>query len=196
MSRLDAQLRFLLEIDRLKSVYRRSYLSDGSRKENSAEHSWHFAMAAVLLEEYAAEDGVDIFRTVKLALVHDIVEIDAGDTYVYDLAAQATRLERERSAATRLFGLLPEEQGAEFRSLWEEYEAGETREAQFAAVLDRLCPVILNYHQEGRAWREHGVTARQVRERNLPGMEAAPEIRDWVARLIDEAVERRYLAEG
>lgn len=194
MSRLDAQIRFILEADRLKTISRRSLLTDGSRQENSAEHSWHFALSLMVLEEHGRDLNIDLFHAVKLAIVHDIVEIDAGDTYVYDTSGMATQLERERSAAKRIFGLLPPDQEAEFHKLFEEYEAQATAEARFAAVVDRLCPVLLNFANRGKSWADHGVTATQVRARNLPVMSTAPEIHDYVARLIDEAVERSYIA--
>ena len=163
--RLERQLRFLAEIDRVKQVFRQTYLSDGSRKENDAEHSWHLALFAVLLAEYANEP-VDVARVVRMALVHDIVEVDAGDVFVYDTATRARQAAVERAAAERIFGMLPAEQGAEFRALWEEFEARKTPEARFAGALDRLQPVMLNYLTGGRSWREHGVAADRVLERN------------------------------
>jgi putative hydrolase of HD superfamily len=194
MSRLDAQIRFILEADRLKTISRRSFLTDGSRPENSAEHSWHFALSLMVLEEHGRDLNINLFHAVKLAIVHDIVEIDAGDTYVYDEGGMATQSERERAAAKRIFGLLPPDQEAEFHRLFEEYETQATAEAKFAAVVDRLCPVLLNFATQGKAWSDHGVTASKVKARNLPIMAPAPEIHDFVDKLIDEAVERGYLA--
>ena len=146
--RLTQQLRFLLELDRLKSVFRQSRLIHTDRMENSAEHSWHLAMLAVVLAEYAAED-IDLVRVVKMALIHDIVEIDAGDTYIYDEQARREKARLEQQAAERIFGLLPKQQAAELRTLWEEFEAKQTPEARFAGALDRLQPLLLNYHTAG-----------------------------------------------
>ena len=159
--RLTQQLRFLLELDRLKSVFRQSRLIHTDRMENSAEHSWHLAMLAVVLAEYAAED-IDLVRVVKMALIHDIVEIDAGDTYIYDEQARQEKARIEQQAAERIFGLLPKQQAAELRTLWEEYEAKQTPEARFAGALDRLQPLLLNYHTEGQMWRHHGISSEQV----------------------------------
>lgn len=168
--RLDQQLRFILEIDRLKGVGRQSYVLGGARKENSAEHSWHVAMMVLVLAEYA-DEPVDRARVVQLLLVHDLVEIDAGDTYIYDAPGNVSKAAREQAAADRLFALLPADQAAQFRGLWEEYEAGATAESRFAGSLDRLMPLLHNLATAGRSWHEHGVTADQVRERNLPHIE-------------------------
>lgn len=184
--RLDAQIRFLLEADRLKSVARRTYLTDGTRRENSAEHSWHFALGVLLLQEYGGE--LDIFRTLQMAILHDLVEIDAGDTFVYDLAGIATKTAREAAAADRLFGMLPADQEGEFRALWDEFEAGQSREARFALAIDRLCPVLLNYATGGRTWRENGVGAAQVEKYNVEATVAAPELQKLIADLIGSAV--------
>jgi len=165
--RLDRQLRFVLELDRLKGIGRQSYVLGGARKENSAEHSWHVAVMVLVLAEYA-DEPVDRFRVVQLLLVHDMVEIDAGDTYIYDDQGHQDKAEREQAAAKRLFGLLPPDQAAVFEALWREYEAGETPEARFAGSLDRLMPLLHNLTTEGRSWREHGVRADQVRARNQP----------------------------
>ena len=158
--RLARQLSFVLELDRLKGVERRSYLLDGSRFENSAEHSWHVALMAVVLAEHAREP-LDIVRVVKMLLVHDVVEIDAGDTYIYGNDTTG-KDEREAVAADRLFGLLPDGQSETLRALWEEYEAQSSPEARFAKSIDRLMPFLHNVHTEGRSWREHGVCATDV----------------------------------
>jgi putative hydrolases of HD superfamily len=168
--RFDRQLRFILEIDRLKGIARRSDVLGGARKENSAEHSWHVAMMALLLAEYA-DEPIDRARVVRLLLVHDLVEIDAGDTYIHDAAGNLSKPAREQAAADRLFALLPPDQGVELRGLWEEYEAGQTAEARFAGSLDRLMPLLHNMATAGRSWREHGVTAEQVRARVLPSLQ-------------------------
>lgn len=193
--RLQRQLQFILEIDRLKTIQRQTLLTDGSRHENSAEHSWHIALMAVLLSEYSNGDRLDLFRVVKMLLVHDLVEIDAGDTFCYDEAANHDKEERERQAADRLFGLLPRDQGAEMRRLWEEFEARESAEARFANALDRLQPLLHNVHTEGASWRRHGVRSHQVLERNSPVGDGAAVLWEHARRLIDEAVERGFLAE-
>src|SRR5512140_2115137 len=143
MDRLERQLSFILEIDKLKSILRQTILINRSRRENSAEHSWHLAIMANLLSEYAIEP-IDVAKVTRMVLVHDIVEVDAGDTFAYDTAGLVTKKERERQAANRIFGMLPPEQGRELRDLWEEFEAEETAEAQFANALDRLEPCLLN----------------------------------------------------
>ncbi len=193
--RLDRQIAFLLEIDGLKEVVRRTYLLSGSRRENSAEHSWHLAMAALLLAEHAAEP-VNGARVAAMVLAHDVVEIDAGDTFVYDIAAAADKAERERAAAERLFGVLPADQGRFLRELWDEFEARATPEARFAQALDRLLPVLHNIHTAGRAWRENGITADRVLARNAHIAEGSPVLWDLVRRLVGEAVLRGEVAPG
>ncbi len=188
--RLEAQLEFLLEIDRLKLVERRSFITDASRRENSAEHSWHLAMLALVLSEHAPA-GVDMGRVIAMVLVHDIVEVDAGDVFVYaDAAAHAEKVERERIAADRIFALLPDDQEPLFRSLWEEYEDGTTETARFAMALDRLQPLLLNVAAGGATWREHGVTADRVLERNAPIGDSAPELWIHATEIVRDAVER------
>ena len=171
--RLDQQLAFLAEIDRLKSVLRRTTLCDGSRAENSAEHSWHLAVAALTLAEHAGPE-VNVAHVVRMVLVHDLVEIDAGDTFAYDAKANEDREAREQQAADRIFGLLPREQGAELRALWEEFELGETPHARFAVALDRLQPLLSNHHSKGGSWKAHGVNRAQVLRRMAPIESAAP----------------------
>lgn len=163
--RLQKQLDFILELDQLKYITRQSYVADGSRHENDAEHSWHLALMAMLLSEYANEP-VDVLHVVKMVLIHDAVEIDAGDTYAYDDVGNATKREREESAADRIFNILPEDQAKEMRDIWEEFEANETPEARFANALDRIQPIMLNDITGGRAWREHKVASTQVIKRN------------------------------
>lgn len=163
--RLEQQLDFLREIDKEKQIFRQTYLADGKRKENDAEHAWHMAIMAFLLGEYANED-VDILRTIRMILIHDVVEIDAGDTYAYDEAAKATQREREEKAAARIFHMLPEDQAREMLDLWEEFEAGETKEARFARALDNFQPLMLNDATDGRAWVEHEVAVSQILGRN------------------------------
>ena len=190
--RFDQQIQFILEIDKLKSVVRQSYLLDGNRRENSAEHSWHVALMGLLLAEYA-EQPVDLLRLMKMLLIHDIIEIDAGDTYCYDEAGVTDQSSRESEAAERLFGLLPEDQMEEFRELWAEFEERSTAEAKFAATIDRLMPLLHNFHTEGRSWREHGIQKNQVSARNEVMKEGALPLWEFAMSLIDEAVDREYL---
>jgi putative hydrolases of HD superfamily len=184
MDRLARQLHFILELDKLKSVYRRTYLLDGTRSENSAEHSWHLALMAIVLAEHANEP-LDIGKVIRMVLIHDIVEIDAGDTYIYD--AQNDKAERERRAAERIFGLLPPDQEAEFRALWDEFESGTTAEARFASALDRFIPQLHNFHTQGRSWKEHGITSERVLKRNVEISRGSVILWEWTQTLIERA---------
>lgn len=186
MTRLEQQLAFSIELDMLKTILRRSELMDGSRHENSAEHSWHLATMAMLLSEYAAEP-VNITRVMKMLLVHDVVEIDAGDTFAYDTVNVATQKERERQAADRLFGLLPAEQRDELRALWEEFEHRSTPESKYANALDRLQPLFQNYRSGGMSWKKHGITRQQVMERMQAVKVGMPQVWPTVLKLIDDA---------
>lgn len=192
--RLTRQLAFILEIDRLKCVIRRTLLTDRSRRENSAEHSWHLAVMALVLAEHAPEP-VDVLRVVKMLLIHDIVEVDAGDVFLYDEAARAGKEERERAAAHRIFGLLPDGQGDELVDLWEEFEARETPEARFAYALDRLQPLMHNYATEGASWQEYGIRAGQVRDANRCIGLGAEALWEHASRLIEDAIERGWLVD-
>lgn len=192
-SRLDRQLKFVRELDRLKGIHRRTRLMDGSRLENSAEHSWHLATMALLLHEHAPP-RVDLLRTLKMLLVHDVVEIEAGDTFCYDTDAQQGKEDRERAAAERLFNLLPGDQAEELRSAWDEFETGASAEARFAVALDRLQPLLLNIANQGGTWVEHGVTASEVQARMEPIREGAPGLWPIVEELLRESAERGYLA--
>jgi len=191
--RFERQIQFILEVDKLKTILRRTYLLNADRVENTAEHSWHLAIGAILLAEHANEP-VDITRVLKMVLVHDIVEIDAGDTYFYDEAAEVDKSTREQRAADRLFGILPADQGEELRALWEEFELGETPEARFALALDRFMPQLHNYYTEGRSWNEHGITADRVLERNASIANGSGKLWDCARSLLDDAVERGFLA--
>ena len=190
--RLKQQLDFLLEIDRLKEVLRQSYICRGLRKENSSEHSWHLAVMALVLAEHANQ-AIDITAVVKMALVHDLVEIDAGDTFCYDDAGNAGKACRETVAADHIFGLLPEDQRREFRGLWEEFEARATPEARFAAALDRLMPLMHNYYSNGKTWREHGVPAAKVLERNRHIEEGSARLWAVAESLIEDAIAKGWL---
>jgi putative hydrolase of HD superfamily len=186
MTRLEQQIAFSNELDKLKGILRRSQLMDASRNENSAEHSWHLANMAMLFTEYAAEP-VDLTRVLKMLLVHDIVEIDAGDTFAYDKVNVATQNQREQKAAERLFGLLPLEQGHELRALWEEFEHRQTAESQYANALDRLQPLMQNFHSGGSSWKQHGVTREQILERMNAVKIGMPEVWPMVIKVIDDA---------
>lgn len=192
---LADQIRFVVEIDRLKQVLRRTLVTDGTRRENSAEHSWHLAIMALVLAD-AADAPVDALRVARLLLVHDVGEVDAGDTFVYDTDGQATKAERERQAADRLFGLLPDGQGDELRACWHEFEDGTSPEARFARSLDRLQPLLLNYSSAGQAWREHGITADQVRAVNKTIGDGSTELWTLAQQVIDDAVARGWLPQA
>ncbi len=179
---LSAQLEFLLEADRLKSIERMTTLIDGSRRENTAEHSWHLALLALVLHQHA-DEPVDLLRVITLVVVHDLVEIDAGDTFAYDDSGYESKVAREQAAADRLYGLLPAEQGAMLRAAWEEFEDGDTPEGRFARAIDRLQPVLLNSARGGGPWRDHGITLERVLARNAP-------IGDGSTALWDEARRR------
>lgn len=189
MTRLEQQMQFILEVDRLKQIVRQTYLSGADRKENDAEHSWHLAMMACLLGEYANEK-VDVLHVIKMVLIHDLVEIDAGDTYAYDQVGNETKRAREVLAADRIFGMLPKDQGAELRNLWEEFEAGKTPEAKFALALDKVQPILLNDCTDGRAWAEHGVRLEQIQKRNARTPEGSKQLWEFCEALIERNVEK------
>lgn len=163
--RLKQQLEFVLEIDKEKNIFRQTHLSGQGRNENDAEHAWHMAIMTILLSEYANEE-IDVLKTVTMLLIHDIVEIDAGDTYAYDEEAKKTQRQREQKAAERIFGMLPEDQGKKMKDLWEEFETCESKEARFARTMDNLQPIMLNDATDGKAWEEHNVHLDQVMGRN------------------------------
>lgn len=164
--RLERQFDFCREIDKEKFIGRQTYLSDGQRKENDAEHAWHMAIMAILLSEYA-DEKIDVLKTVTMLLIHDLVEIDAGDTYAYDEEAGKSKRQREEAGADRIYGLLPEDQKQKLRALWEEFEAWETPEAKFAHTMDNIQPLMLNAATEGKSWVEHGVHIEQILKRNM-----------------------------
>jgi putative hydrolase of HD superfamily len=189
---LLAQIEFLREVDKLKSVMRRTSLMDGSRHENSAEHSWHIALAAMVLAEHSNVE-VDLLRVLKMLLMHDIVEIDAGDTFAFDVSGKASQAERENVAAARLFGLLPPVQRDEFLSLWEEFEAGASAEAKFAVALDRLLPPLQNFANKGGTWRTPGLHRGTVNKRLSPIGDGASEVWRFVEQILDEAEVQEFL---
>jgi putative hydrolase of HD superfamily len=194
--RLARQIAFILEIDRAKQVLRRNLLLDGSRRENDAEHSWHLAVMALVLSEHAGTPTLDLLRVVKMLLIHDVVEIDVGDIFIYDAALQIEKVEQERKAAERIFGLLPEDLASEMRALWEEFEGRETPEARFAAALDRMQPLLHNFHTQGQSWREHGITHDRVLAVNSRIADGAPGLWEYARGLIEDAVRRGFLARG
>lgn len=189
MERLKRQMEFLLEIDKLKTVLRRNYISDGTKRENDAEHSWYFAIAALLLAEYS-NNAIDISRVIAMALIHDIVEVDAGDTFVYDEKAKEGQYAREQKAAKRLFGILPSDQQQYCMTLWQEFEENKTNESKFARSIDRLVAIILNFQSKGKAWRENGVGSQRIYEVNKR-IEAGSSalwlfVKDIIVRAVDE----------
>lgn len=194
MDKLERQMRFLLELDKQKEIGRQTYLADGSRKEGDAEHAWHMAVMAFLLADYANEP-IDVLKAVKMALMHDVVEIDAGDTYAYDAKGNQTKRDREQKAADRIYGMLPEEQAREYRALWEEFEAMETPEARFVNTLDKVQPVLLNDASGGKSWREHGVRKSQVMERNAKTHEGSAILWDYIRNIIEENTKKGNIAE-
>ncbi|MDD4493926.1 MAG: HD domain-containing protein [Eubacteriales bacterium] len=191
--RLLRQIDFITEIDKLKQICRQNAVIGTERRENDAEHSWHMALMAVLLSEYSTDKNLNILRVIKMALVHDLVEIDAGDTYCYDDKGQLDKKEREEKAAHRLFNILPADQAKEIMDLWQEFEERKTPEAKFAAGLDRLQPLILNYNTCGFSWKKPGVTSERVLARNILLEENAPELWEFAQNTIKESIQKGYL---
>ncbi len=190
--RLKKQLDFMLELDKMKNIYRQTYVLHEDRKENDAEHSWHLAILAFMLEEYAAEP-IDTLKVIKMVLLHDVVEIDAGDTYLYDEEGYKSKAEREEKAAQRIFGLLPDDQRDEYYALWREFEDDITYESRFASILDRMQPLLLNYTKGGIAWKEHGVHKEQVLIRNRPYFDASHELAEVIGSVIEDAAAKGWL---
>lgn len=188
MERMGRQLEFLMEIDKVKNIFRQTWLADGNRKENDAEHSWHLAVAAFLLKEYAAQE-VDVLKVILMVLIHDLVEIDAGDTYAYDAKGAETKRAREEAAAERIFGILPEDQGMYFRELWEEFERYESADAKYAHLLDNFQPLLLNHESGGVSWREHGVKKSQIYKRNEKIEETSPQVWEKMKEIIDQHIQ-------
>ncbi|ARV72886.1 HD domain-containing protein [Vibrio campbellii] len=193
MERLEKQLALIIELDQLKSVLRRTRVKSADRRlENSGEHSWHVALMAVLMQEHA-NAPIDIARVMKMLLIHDVVEIDAGDTFVYDVAASKEQEEKEIKAAERLFGMLPSDQGDELFALWKEFEAAQSDDAKYAKALDRLIPMLLNYHNDGQSWKEHGVTREQALTINKRIESGSVTLWGKAKELIEEATEKGWL---
>ncbi|HZZ19021.1 MAG TPA: HD domain-containing protein [Opitutaceae bacterium] len=194
--RLEQQVRFIIEVDKLKEIFRQTVCTQSRRAENDAEHSWHLCLAIIVLAEHANGGTLDVLKVLKMAIIHDLVEIDAGDTFAYDTARMAGQHEREAKAADRIFGMLPADQALEFRALWDEFEEKQTPEAKFAAAIDRFQPVLLNALTEGSAWKRHGVTADRVRERNSHIAEGSKALWEKASAVIQGAVDADHLDPG
>ncbi|MBQ4626565.1 MAG: HD domain-containing protein [Clostridia bacterium] len=190
--KIKNQIAFIIEIDEMKRILRMNLHADGSRRENDAEHSWHLAVMAMLLEEYCA-DKVDVARVIKIALVHDLVEVYAGDTFAYDAKGYEDKEEREKQSADKLFGMLEPEQGAYFRALWDEFEAKETPESRYANAVDRLQPLLLNYLTDGHTWKLGDVHAPQILKRMDIIRTATPELWHIVEGIIETSIEKGIL---
>lgn len=188
MTRLEQQVNFIVEIDKVKNIFRQTYLADANRKENDAEHSWHLAISAFLLKEHVKEE-VDLLKTILMVLIHDLVEIDAGDTYAYDDAGAIDKREREEKGAERIFGMLPEDQGTYFWELWEEFEAYESADAKFAHLLDNFQPLLLNDASNGKSWEEHGVKKSQIYKRNEKIEETSVPVWEYMKALVQKHIE-------
>ncbi len=193
--RLQRQIDFLVEADKEKNILRQTRLSGHGRRENDAEHAWHMALTVYLLREYANEP-FDVSRAILMSLIHDLVEIDAGDTYAYDPEGMKTQAEREEAAARRIFGILPPDQEAEMHALFREFEEGVTPEARFARTMDNFQPLLLNHANGGRDWREHGVSEEQVRRRQSSSEHGSAEIYRYTDALIRENVEKGNIRES
>ncbi len=193
MTRLEQQIQFIREIDKVKNIYRQTYLADGQRKENDAEHSWHIALMAVLLKEYVPE--ADITKVMIMVLIHDLVEIDAGDTYAYDPVGAETKREREVQAAERIFGILPTDQEGFYRELWEEFEDYKSPEAKYAHLLDNLQPLILNDAAEGKSWAEHEVKKSQIYKRNEKIEDTSLKIWRYIQDVVDRHIQQGNIKE-
>ena len=193
--RFRKQIEFILEADRLKHVRRKTILLDHSRRENSAEHSWHIALMVMIMSEYSWVKDIDFFHVVKMLLIHDLVEIDAGDTYCYDEKGRKDQTQREESAAQRIFGLLPADQADALRALWDEFEKRETPESRFANALDRVQPLLNNYFTDGQTWQDNDIKSGQVHRRMSPVKDGSPVLWDYVSALVEDAVKKGFLAE-
>ena len=194
--RFSKQMEFIVEIDKLKHIERQSALCDGTRQENDSEHSWHIALMAVLLSEYANSIDVDMLKVVKMLLIHDLVEIDAGDTFAYDVIGNSDKAERERVAANRIFRILPDDQSEELLALWEEFESLSTPEARFASALDKLQPLILSFNNKGWSWKKHGVVSSQIVESKKEIVNGSENLWDYAKKLIQESIDAGFLVEG
>jgi putative hydrolase of HD superfamily len=193
-ARLARQIEFIVECDKLKEIFRQTHVTQSRRAENDAEHSWHLCLCVIVLAEHSNQPKLDLLRVLKMVILHDLVEIDAGDTFAYDTAAMADQHEREAIAADRIFGLLPADQAREFRAVWDEFEAKETPEAKFATALDRFQPMLLNCRTEGGAWHKHGITHDRVVARNQHIRQGSVELWTYVDAMLKDAVAVGHLA--
>jgi len=191
--KLLKQIQFITEIDKLKQIFRQNVVIGTTRNENDAEHSWHLAIMAILLSDYAQEKNIDVLKVVKMVIIHDLVEIDAGDTFCYDEKGYEDKEEREQQAANRLFNVLQADQAKEIFDLWREFEALSTPEARFAACMDRLQPLILNYNTSGHTWKKPGVTSEKVLKRNRLLEENTPELWEYAKEIIEDSIIKGYL---
>lgn len=192
-SRLVQQIKFIAEADKLKEIFRQTVNTQSRRAENDAEHSWHLCLCVIVLAEHANHAALNVLRVLKMVIIHDLVEIDAGDTFAYDTAAMAGQHEREARAADRLFGLLPSDQAAEFRALWDEFESRATPEARFALAVDRFQPMLLNCLTQGAAWNRHGITQSRVLDRNRHIADGCSDLWTYAEKMIQEAVDAGHL---
>ncbi|MCX6954823.1 MAG: HD domain-containing protein [Verrucomicrobia bacterium] len=192
--RLARQIAFIAECDKLKEIFRQTINSQSRRPENDAEHSWAFCLCVMVLAEHANVPNLDVLRVLKMGLIHDLVEIDAGDTFAYDTAAVVHQHDREARAADRIFGLLPEDQAREFRGLWDEFEARTTPEAKFAHACDRFQPMLLNARTQGGSWRAHHVTHDRAQVRGAPVADGSVVLWEAIEQLLREAVAAGHLA--
>lgn len=190
---IKKQLDFLIEIDKMKTVFRRSYIYTGGRRENDAEHSWHVAVMAMVLADCAGDRDMDLNKVIRMLLVHDLIEVYAGDTFAYDAAGNLDKKSREEAAADRLYALLPGDQGARYRALWEEFDREETPEAKYAAAMDRLQPLISNWLNQGATWREGHVALEQVWRRMAPVKTGTPRLWGLVEEIVTDAAEKGYI---
>lgn len=195
LERLEKQIRFIVEIDKVKNIFRQTYLADAGRRENDAEHSWHIALMAYLLREYV-EEAVDVGKVMLMVLIHDLVEIDAGDTYAYDSVGAQTKRDREVAAADRIFGILPKDQGTYFRELWEEFEAYETPDAKYAHLLDNFQPLLLNDAADGLSWQEHQVKKSQIYKRNEKIEETSETVWNCMKEIIQKHIGRGHVVDA
>jgi len=191
--RLGKQIEFIVQIDRLKQILRQNVVVGSSRQENDAEHSWHLAVMAIMLSEYVEAKDMDILKVIKMVLIHDIIEIEAGDTFCYDEKANLDKEERENRAAEKLFGILPADQAQDIWQLWREFEEVNSPEACFAACLDRLQPLLLNYHTNGHTWKKPGVTSKKVLKRNEILAKNVPELWEYAKKIIEDSVTKGIL---
>ncbi len=190
--RLEKDIEFIVELDKMKSILRQTSLIDKSKRENDAEHSWHISVMAMLLSEYA-DDDIDTFKVIKMLLIHDLVEIYAGDTFCYDVEANKDKKERELKAADKIFGILDKDKGEELRKLWDEFEEGRTKEALFAASMDRLQPFLNNYYSSGGTWKKFNVSKKAIYKRIAPLKESSKELWEFTENMIEDAFDKGYI---